>query len=151
MINRSDVKKAVYAYEYSLIQNIKKVLSYQFPPETDTVLFEVHSGEYGIYGISITPMSDGEEINYSRIQTLLDEVQIRIKLDQFIDPNDDYINQIDRLDHIMFELIIPFFSKCFDKATNRPPRIQFYIRTHEADDVFNLQNKTWVEIEDLYE
>jgi hypothetical protein len=51
----------------------------------------------------------------------------------------------------MFELNIPFFSKCFDKATDRPPRIQFYIRTHEADDVFNLQNKTWVEIEDLYE
>ncbi|MBA4601725.1 hypothetical protein [Thermoactinomyces mirandus] len=151
MINRTDVKKAIYAYENSIIPNIKKVFSFHFPAETDTILFEVHSGGYGLYGISMTPMSDGEEINYSRIQTLLDEVQTRIKLDQFIDPNDDYINRIDRLDHIMFELIIPFFSECFDKATNRPSHIQYFIRTHEANDVFNLQNKTWVEIEDLYE
>ncbi|MBA4601719.1 hypothetical protein [Thermoactinomyces mirandus] len=64
MINRTNVKKAVYAYEDTIIQNIKKVFSYQFPAETDTILFEVHSGGYGLYGISITPMSEGEECNY---------------------------------------------------------------------------------------
>lgn len=57
---------------------------------------------------------------------------------------------MEKLDDMVFDLIIPFFSKCFDQATKPPSHIRFYIRTHEAEEVFDLQNKSWLEIEDLY-
>ncbi|MBA4601722.1 hypothetical protein [Thermoactinomyces mirandus] len=157
MINHTDVKKAIYEYEDKTIQNLNEVLSYDFPPETDTVLFEVHSGGYGVFGISITPMTKGEEMGYDSIETLLRKTHFEIDLEQFLDLDNDkpydekYMDKLGNLKKIVFNLIIPFFSECFHKARYIPPHIQFYIRTHESDDVFNLQNKTWVEIEDLYE
>lgn len=152
MINLTDVKKVVYSYKKKLIQNINKVFTYDFDPEVDVVLFEVHSIGYGAYDISITPMSNGEEIGYNRIESLLREVHFEIDLEQFLNQDDENYRQVRKeLNQIAFNLILLFFSECFDEAGQKPSHIQYYIRTHEADNVFNLQDKTWVEIEDLYE
>ncbi|WP_181737780.1 hypothetical protein [Thermoactinomyces mirandus] len=96
-------------------------------------------------------MSESEECNYD-VKRLLREIQLELKLEQLFDliNGSGYMDKMDKLDRIVFDLIIPFFSECFDKASRRPSHIQYYIRT-EANDVFNLQNKTWVKIEDQYE
>jgi hypothetical protein len=152
MINITDVKKVIHSHEEEFIQNLNKVLSYNFLPRTDTVLFEVHSVGYGVFDISITPMSKGEEMAYETIQTLLDEVQFEIDLEQFLDQDDEnYRQKRKELNKIAFDLLIPFFIECFGKASNKQSNIKFYLRRHQADEVFDLQNKTWLEIEDLYE
>ncbi|MGA8942965.1 MAG: hypothetical protein WB502_09660 [Thermoactinomyces sp.] len=151
MISLTDVKKVVFSYKINLIENINKVFTANIVPEPDMVLFEVHNIGYGAYDISITPMSNGEEIGYNRIKNLLREVQFEIDLGQFLNQdNENYRQDRKELNQIAFNLIFPFFSECFDEAGQKPSCIQYYIRNHEADDVFNLQNKTWVKIEDLY-
>lgn len=128
------------------------MLSYPFSPRIDTVLWEVHSIGYGVFDISITPMSNGEEMPFDSIQPLSDEVHFEIDLGSFLNEEDeDYRQKRKELINISFDLIIPFFVECFEKAKSKQTNNKFYLRRFQADKVFDLQRKAWIQIEDLYE
>lgn len=129
-------------------------MSYSYDPETDTILLELHGGFDGLFGISITPMSEGSEMGFNSIKELLDTARISINLYQFLDENTTGVRNTEQeiqLDKIARDVISDLFTECFDEAGGKQSQINFYFRLHQADDVFDLKSKDWISIYDLYE
>lgn len=153
MIDQTEVKNIIYQHTDKFIAGLKKFFSYRYASTVDTILFEIHGGFNGLFNISITPMVEGEEYGYEKISDLLDKVNFDVELQQILhsDENDTYKRKKRELNEIAPDMIFQFFIECFEEAGGNQIPYRCYLRHHEADDVFDLKNKSWLIIDELYE
>jgi hypothetical protein len=152
-IDYTEMKKMIYQHKDQFITGLKNVFSYRFAQEIDTILFEIHGGFNGLFNISITPMVEGEEFGYEKIRDLLRKVNFEVNLQPILDSDDDdtYKEKNRKLNEIAPDMIFQFFVDCYEEANGNQIPYHCYLRHHEADDVFDLKNKSWLIIDDLYE
>jgi len=153
IIDQTEVKNIIYQHTDKFIAGLKKVFSYRYASTVDTILFEIHGGFNGLFNISITPMVEGEEYGYEKIRDLLIKVNFEVNLQPILhsDDNDTYKKKKTELNDIAPNYIFQLFTECFEEADGNQIPYRFYLRHHEADDVIDLKNKSWLIIDDLYE
>jgi hypothetical protein len=155
-----ETKKKIFASfeedRQTVEEELKQVLSFPYHPDTKLLVFELE-GYSGDFGLKPFAMKDSyifvdEDANGTPLyETPFDQFAFGVSAYEFLQDELEHMDdeEIGELDDFAIECLCEWFSDLFQAVKDKSFTITGMIKQHDHSGMYSLQDKKWVEDEEV--